>query len=427
MLKEIEVVGDNRVRTPELVTTEVEENYGPQEEMVEAPVDTGAEAQTASGTTQRETELAAHELTSSQGGKANVQEVTSTNGPPAPDSSRLSGSLKTREAAIKHLNSRLQMWADQMRTELALYQDGWHLWNRIQYDYLSKPQKRTLAPQIQELFEQQSEIEQAYRSLDEVGRYQGHLRTIPNLSDGFVRAVLAQRGYETPPRRHQGPATSEEVDSSQAPVSLTKSTERTGYRGDAPAHLVPEDPKRLSDEAECLLAECERVLDWASLSIQNSSVEREKQLKVIDSAREDFARARERYHRVVDALLGDRHLRQARQEMDAAERREVRERRNYALSDRFNVEYRKAVARELAGALCDKFLSRLNEMAASNDDPRLQQTVSDCKEGVERATRYIINLFSAQRPLLNDQIEKRAQVEARKIVNGIRVNRGVKG
>ncbi len=190
------------------------------------------------------------------------------NGNSAPQSSKLGRSPETRETNIEHLNGRMKVWADQIRTELSLYQDGGRIWNRIKFDMFSNQQKRTLSPEIQELFEQQRYIEQAYHSLDAAEQYKERLRSIPNLSDEFVRKALLQRGYRKPPKRRQELAPSEKADSSQETVSSTKRTER---ERDIETKPLPKTPERKRSRRKAVPKELERQFEEA-VSIINSQL-----------------------------------------------------------------------------------------------------------------------------------------------------------
>ena len=80
-------------------------------------------------------------------------------------------------------------------------------------------------------------------------------------------------------------------------------------------------------------------------------------------------------------------------------------------SDEFGPEYRKAVARQMAGLLREDSDQRLDAIAERGNDPELRETVSRCKEDVARATRYIIRRFAEARSLQTDEVRK-ARTEA---------------
>lgn len=179
--------------------------------------------------------------------------------------------------------------------------------------------------------------------------------------------------------------------------------------------MLPRDPRTLATQAEQLLADCETVLESVSQSIRNIPAEREEALEAIASAREDCNRAKEEFSRVLNKDLGRWHEDVAEEKLEATHRRLSRESR-YLSSDHFDLEYRKAVARQVAGLLREESLQKLDKIAACSEDPQLQQTVSDCKEGVARATRYVINMFSAPRKLQQDEVRK-ARAEARETLD----------
>lgn len=180
----------------------------------------------------------------------------------------------------------------------------------------------------------------------------------------------------------------------------------------------PEAPRTLITKATRVLEDCENLLEVASESVHEIPARREEALKDIAAAREEYERASKEFSRVLDGDLSRWHQDVAEEEMDKARRR-VSIANSYLASDYFDTEYRKAVARQIAGIVHEDSLQRLDYIVTRSADPELQRTVAECREGVNRVSRYAINSFPKASDIPPAEVRK-AHVEARETLDYIR-------
>ena len=109
----------------------------------------------------------------------------------------------TGVVTVERLDEQLTVWAERLKTELALYPDGSRIWNRTKFDMFGRWQQKKLSVQVQELFEQQRHLKNAYSSVGAAEHCERRLRSMSELSDSFVRRILKHRGYEEPPEKQQ--------------------------------------------------------------------------------------------------------------------------------------------------------------------------------------------------------------------------------
>ncbi len=173
---------------------------------------------------------------------------------------------------------------------------------------------------------------------------------------------------------------------------------------------MPEDPIALANEAAAVLADCENLLAEAAESVRSLPEDRAEVLEARAAAREREKRAYDEVWRGIRGELSQWHKEVAEEEYERALREVSRADRYLATGD-LDPEYRKAVARQMAGLLRDESEQRLDNIAARSDDPGLQKTVAECRENVGRAARYVINMFPPVRELQPDEVRK-ARAEA---------------
>jgi len=159
-----------------------------------------------------------------------------------------------------------------------------------------------------------------------------------------------------------------------------------------------------------VLAECERLLELASESVRAVRAKRQEALDGLASAEERHKQATRRY---ASEEYGD-----ADQERHEANR-QVGMLRGYLGSDALDMEYQKSVVRQIAGLLREDALQELNEIATQSDDVELQKTITECKEDVSRAARYVITGFSAAGDLLLEEVNQ-ARAEAHKTLERLK-------
>lgn len=168
----------------------------------------------------------------------------------------------------------------------------------------------------------------------------------------------------------------------------------------------------LAAEATDALAYCESRLDEAVEAVRSLQEERTKVL-------ETRAAAQERQNRLYDELTalraapGDNSRREEKAEReDWATERAIRRADRYLESGELDAEYRKAVARQMAGLLREDARRRLKGIRVRSDNPELLKTVAECDDGVLRAARYVINMFPLASQLHSSEVNK-AHAEAR--------------
>ena len=174
----------------------------------------------------------------------------------------------------------------------------------------------------------------------------------------------------------------------------------------------------LATQAQLIVEDCENILDMATEKIVDLPEELNEAQQRQASAAKDQHQAQDRYYSAVENNLSKRSQDAARQEMYEAQRRWRRAYEEIS-SGRFDVEYRKAVVRQVAGLLREESLRRLDGLAARATAPETRRVVAECKHEVGRATRYVLNMFSAPRPLQQDELRK-ARVEARELLDEFR-------
>jgi hypothetical protein len=187
---------------------------------------------------------------------------------------------------------------------------------------------------------------------------------------------------------------------------------------------LTEDPITLTAKAAKVLADCETFLEIAAESVRTLPAERKEASERRTSAEEQYQQAVEQYNR---AWKDSRRLRGddlGKRQEDIAKEEYLRARNqldratSFLASDYLDTEYRKAVARQIAGLLHEDFLQELGEIATRSDDPELQRTVEECKVGVNRVTHYVIKMFPGRNFPLNEV--RKARTEARKILDRLK-------
>jgi hypothetical protein len=165
---------------------------------------------------------------------------------------------------------------------------------------------------------------------------------------------------------------------------------------------MSEDPRALITQARKVVADCERYL--------------EKAVQLVDVLPSDIRQAE------WDIFNWERDRERARQQWGEERERIFSEyypliRRHFGRGDYLDSEHRKAVARQMAVLVGEESKRRLDDIAARSDDPELQSAVSEHKEEVVRATRYMTNSrFRPANALPHDEVVK-ARREAGEILD----------
>lgn len=178
---------------------------------------------------------------------------------------------------------------------------------------------------------------------------------------------------------------------------------------------MPEDSISLIAEAAAVFEQCETFLEAAADSVRAIPKDHIEALECI-SVTENRKKQAEKE---LDLVLRDNsdHWHETEAEKIAeAEYFKASEQaqwaRNRLGSERLDTEYRKAVARQVAGLLREDSLKELDDIASRSNAPEVQQTIAAYKDEVARATRYIINMFPAATEIQLAEVRK-ARTEAR--------------
>jgi hypothetical protein len=181
---------------------------------------------------------------------------------------------------------------------------------------------------------------------------------------------------------------------------------------------MTENPRALISAANKVVEQCEHHLQVAVEFVDDLP-------RILDEVHAHIAAAEER-RRLAEERWG-----RARVEGQSRERKEQLRREagrawaelsraTEALGrDELHPEYRKGVARQMAGLKREDAEERLRAIADRSDDPEVQETVSICKEEVARTTRSHMKRFAEIRPLQSDEVRK-ARTEASDILEHLR-------
>ncbi len=182
---------------------------------------------------------------------------------------------------------------------------------------------------------------------------------------------------------------------------------------------MSEDLRSLIAAARKVVSNCERYLEAAVELVHGIPARRERVLERIAAAEDLAKQAEEEFRRVVqDDSASRAQEKEAEIAYSRASNRAYRARQELG-SDDLDPENRKAVARQLAGLIREDSEQRLNAIAARSDDLELQRTVTECKEEVVRATRYVQQRFAEAIPLQHDEVRK-ARAEASELLDSLR-------
>lgn len=168
----------------------------------------------------------------------------------------------------------------------------------------------------------------------------------------------------------------------------------------------------LAAEAADVLAGCEARLEEAVKVVRSLDRERKEIIEARDAAREREGLAHDNWM-MCRKSEGEpsRREKEAERETHAAYH-DVSRADGYLASGELDAEYRKAVARQMAGLLREDARHRLKGIKARTNDPGLLKTVAECDDGVLRAARYVINMFPLASQLHSGEVNK-ARAEAR--------------
>jgi hypothetical protein len=181
---------------------------------------------------------------------------------------------------------------------------------------------------------------------------------------------------------------------------------------------MTENPRVLIAEADKLVDHCENHLQLAIEFVQDLPRIRNERQARIDAAKERGRLADDEWRRAKEEGWSKERKHEAGRAAGRAW--DEYDRETMALgSDDLHPEYRKAVARQMAGLIREDAEQRLKAIANRSNDPELQKKVSESKEEVARATRYVTKLFAEIVPLQNDEIRK-ARTEASEILEDLR-------
>lgn len=138
--------------------------------------------------------------------------------------------------------------------------------------------------------------------------------------------------------------------------------------------------------------------------------------ETIASAQEHKKRADEELSRMYEENFSQRRQRELREEWEEATWR-ASNARNLLMSNSVDIEYQKAVARQVAGLVREDCRNKLQALAARNSDLRVRRVVSDHKDEILKETDRMIATFSPARELQTDEVQK-ARVDAERLLRG---------
>lgn len=177
--------------------------------------------------------------------------------------------------------------------------------------------------------------------------------------------------------------------------------------------------RRLVSAARRVVEDCEGRLELAEKTVRETQARREEAEKRLAEARQRERQAEDWFWRVYDKGRGEgtEEEEDARTEMERAGRAVSKATRPLTIG-KFEPEYRKAVARQIAGLIREESEERLKIIASRSDDPEVRETVAECREEVARAVRYVLKMFAAARPLRREEVRK-ARAEAEEILGRV--------
>ena len=179
-------------------------------------------------------------------------------------------------------------------------------------------------------------------------------------------------------------------------------------------------------EADRVVADCGRYLEAAEELVEGVPRRRAVVEERLAAAREMLEQADKELKRVRkdddagwvdDASWAEE--REAQWARDQASRKVFRIQWYELSSDDFDLENRKAVARQVAGLLREEAEQRLDAIAGRDENPELRGAVAERKDEVFRTTRYLTRKYAEARSLQHDEVMT-ARAEAHNILDRLK-------
>ncbi len=155
---------------------------------------------------------------------------------------------------------------------------------------------------------------------------------------------------------------------------------------------MTKDSTACATKAAAILADCETLLDEAIRYVRVLPSDLKQALEDHTSAQNFADSATEKYFRILNSSFSQERLDAAKRKSSKAHGAAYRANR-YLEDDIFDAEYRKSVARQIAGLLRQDSIKELDLIASRTSDSESIKTVSQYKTDVERASRYLIKMF----------------------------------
>lgn len=177
----------------------------------------------------------------------------------------------------------------------------------------------------------------------------------------------------------------------------------------------------MNENSEQLIAEATRVFNASKGFIESGYrtvhdiPKRTEDIKrTIASRQEEADQARARYYRALDEDVDKDTLSDLGEEDSRAHWRafDARELLGGASVD---VEYQKAVARQIGGLVREQATQKLKDILSQSNDPRLRSVIEEQKEEISRGAYHLIQTFPPASEMLSSEVRK-ALTEASKIV-----------
>ena len=179
---------------------------------------------------------------------------------------------------------------------------------------------------------------------------------------------------------------------------------------------MPEDPKSLIAAAIRAVEEFKISLELGYKTVHDIPSRLEQAKKALAVARKRLDRANAEYRIARDEDRDREYEHELQEEIERAYSR-VSWAKTHTAGDDVDVEYQKAIARQIAGLGREESTKRLDDIAILSNDPKVQSTVAECKDEVSKAAYRLIKAFPEARPLLGAEVRK-ARAEAHRMIDG---------
>jgi len=156
---------------------------------------------------------------------------------------------------------------------------------------------------------------------------------------------------------------------------------------------MPHSPERLVSEAEEVLEDCQDLLDETIEFVRSIPADREELHEEYVAAHKDTRRAEADWERLYfSEKASDRQIEVAEQNMRRAEKKSNGMWKRLT-GPRYDIEYQKIVARQIASLMREESHQRLTSIAARSKDPQVHKAVEEHKDQVAISCNYVIKMF----------------------------------